>query len=161
VTTRKCVTIQQSVIDDFDSLLLLAKKGRKRLKKNEIESCHSIDADTVWKMFQTYSIETASTQVPVDVVRMIAKYLPLKEYFRICHRLNSKFLGWIDQDTRVLHLNVSQTWFGKNSCSGTSNDFFTCIENDANDANAKYPITIEMGTPLPKVTRRMCHRERW
>ncbi len=55
------------VVNEIETILQLAKNGRKRLKAEEIERCGNIDSDKLWKLIQDWS---TARKIPIDVLKL-------------------------------------------------------------------------------------------
>lgn len=143
--------IDKNVVSDVDFILELAKKGRKKLKPNEISELRSIDANEFWSLLQKYSLETKTKQVPVDILRMIMMYLDAKDYRKSCITLNKKFNNWATQDTLKLRFRIHTTRFSRNGCSGCSYYYYACVYTK------DLPTQVTIDCENEEIKRGMCH----
>lgn len=98
--------IHDHVINDVETLLSLAKKKRKILKPNDILEMHSIDASELWNLLQQYSLKLSTKKVPSDIMRMIFRLMPAKDYYRIASQLNHKYRMWVREDVTIVKLSI-------------------------------------------------------
>lgn len=98
--------IDKRVINDMEKIIDLAKKKRKVLKKKDINELKSIDAIEVWNLLNHYTLKLRTEHVPSDILRMIFRYLPAEEYYRIASSLNHKFRDWVHKDVTIIKFSI-------------------------------------------------------
>lgn len=112
------------VVDEIQSILQLAKKGRKKLKPDEIERCRTIDAKKLWGLIRDW---TEGCKIPIDVLRIIFRYMEPKDYLRCGSRLCKKMNRYVKEDLIVIeadiHFSVSK--YKKNGGSSSTSSFYT------------------------------------
>lgn len=141
--------IDIEVIQEMEQLIMLAKQGRKKLKREEIYKV--INAREIWDLMKSYSLLKRTKEVPIDIVRMIMLYLDAREYREMCLPLNKRFYYWVQQDTRRIELRIDTTRFTKNGCSGTCYRYYECIYPN------NFPVNIKIGNENATIKRKMCH----
>lgn len=112
------------VVNEIQSILQLAKKGRKKLKPDEIEKYHTIDVKKLWGLIRDW---TEGCKIPIDVLRIIFRYMEPKDYLRCGSRLCKKMNGYVKEDLIVIeadiHFSVSK--YKKNGGSSSTSSFYT------------------------------------
>lgn len=98
--------IDKRVIDDMERIIDLAKKKRKVLKQKDINEFKSIEANEVWDLLTHYTLKLQAEKVPCDILRVIFRYLPAEEYYRIASSLNRKFRDWVHEDVTFIKFSL-------------------------------------------------------
>lgn len=141
-SNKQLLNKTNKVVNEIETILQLAKKGRKRLNPKDIERCSSIDAKKLWGLIRDW-IE--GCKIPIDVIRLIFQNMSATNYWKCGVRLCKKMNSYVKDDLAIVKVEIDYTVSKsvKAGCSSTKYTYKSVIFIQDYLANKKMDLLFQ------------------